>query len=136
MPIIKQTFGEAVSRILKEKQWSYRRAKIATGIDHYTIGEMAAGAVPKRGVVIEWAQALKEPINPWLALAGYDPIPPELVEGEKHPGFTDYIVDGVHISIHESMGQVSEEKLEYIAKLVKDDEVWARAKEREKEEDT
>lgn len=79
MPIIKKEFGEEVAEKLKQKGWSYRRAKIATGIDHYTIGEMASGVVPKKGAVIDWAQALHENVNKWLVLAGYDPIPEELI---------------------------------------------------------
>lgn len=82
MPRTSEEFAAAVRRVLEERHWSYRRATVATGIDHGTIGFMAIGIVPKRGVVIEWAQALKEPINDWLKLAGYDPIPENLVTRE------------------------------------------------------
>lgn len=64
---------------MKERGWSYRRARIATGIDHGTIGDMATGVVPRKGVVVDWAQTLKENVNWWLELAGYDPIPENLV---------------------------------------------------------
>lgn len=80
MPTIKEQFGTEVRKRLDEKGWSFRRAKIGTGLDHYTIGEMSHGVVPSRGKVIQWAQAIGENINWWLELAGYEPIPMELLE--------------------------------------------------------
>ena len=80
MPVrVSEEFGAEVRARLKGKGWSYRRATIATGIDHGTIGMMASGVVPKKGVVIDWATHFGEDVNKWLVLAGYDPIPEELV---------------------------------------------------------
>jgi hypothetical protein len=76
---IVSNFGLEVRAILEQKGWSFRRATINTGIPHTTIGMMADGLVPGKDHIINWAVALKEPINKWLTLAGYDPIPENLV---------------------------------------------------------
>lgn len=80
---ISEEFGRIVRDRLKEKGWSFRRACIATGVDYGTIGNMADGIVPRKGHVIDWAIGLGEDINYWLALAGYDTIPPKLVSGAE-----------------------------------------------------
>jgi len=40
---------------------------------------MAQGIVPGADHIIAWAKGLRQDINKWLTLAGYDPIPEELV---------------------------------------------------------
>ena len=78
-------FGAAVQAVLNDHGWSFRGATIATGIDYNTIGNMKSGIVPSRGKVIEWAEKINEPINKWLVLAGYEPIPAELCLPEDMP---------------------------------------------------
>jgi len=50
---------------------------IKTGIDHTTIMAMSHGRVPKKGLVIDFATGIGEPVNKWLQLAGYPPLPTE-----------------------------------------------------------
>jgi len=33
--------------------------------------------VPSKAIVVQWATAIGEPVNKWLALAGYEPLPGE-----------------------------------------------------------
>ncbi len=73
-----ETLGTAVSKKLKERGWTLRQASIRTHVSHNTIGDMAQGIIPGRGMVIQWAEGLNESVNDWLVLAGYDPIPTEL----------------------------------------------------------
>lgn len=91
MPRISPQLGEAVKAVLAEKGWSYRRASIATGLQHATIGAMASGIVPGKDHIINWAVALNEPINKWLELAGYDRLPANLVI--EQPELWDWLVD-------------------------------------------
>jgi lambda repressor-like predicted transcriptional regulator len=88
LPVINTQFGEEVRKRLEQHGWSFRGATIATGIDYGTIGNMASGMVPRKGVIVDWAIALKEDVNWWLELAGYPPIPPEVL----HPKPGDIIV--------------------------------------------
>ena len=58
---------------------------------------MSDGMVPGADHVIQWAKALKEPINKWLELAGYEPIPEELISERPDPmlvreQMADYLV--------------------------------------------
>ena len=76
---ITSEFGRAVKRELEDRGWSYLRACVGTGIPGATIGRMAQGIVPGADHVIAWAKGLRQDINKWLTLAGYDPIPEELV---------------------------------------------------------
>ena len=58
---------------------SYRHAEQQTGVNYSTIYTIVSrGRIPTRGQVIEWAEGLNEPVNKWLILAGYEPIPIEL----------------------------------------------------------
>lgn len=79
---VNEEFGKAVRQKLEEKGWSFRRATIASGVTYGTIGNMAAGMVPGRDHIIDWAVALGEDVNYWLKLAGYEPIPCNLVSKE------------------------------------------------------
>lgn len=72
-------FGAAIKDRLEKRQWSYRRAAINTGLRYGTIGNMASGLIPGEDHIIRWAEAIGENINYWLQLAGYRPIPEELV---------------------------------------------------------
>ena len=66
---------------------SYRDAEQKTGVNYSTIYMIVSrGRIPTRGQVIEWAEGIKEPINHWLELAGYDPISSTLVNnGSSDP---------------------------------------------------
>jgi len=64
---------------------SYREAEDVTGLERTTLFRMRKrGWRPSRGMVIQFAEALREPINDWLVVAQYDPIPEELVHEETH----------------------------------------------------
>jgi hypothetical protein len=75
MARISPEFGEKIAEALRERSWSHQRACVATGVPGATIGRMALGIVPGADHVIAWAQGIKQDINMWLVLAGYDPIP-------------------------------------------------------------
>ena len=63
---------------------SLRQAERITGINYSTIHAMISRVhIPSRGQVIEWAEGLKEDINHWLRLAGYDPIEIELIDEDS-----------------------------------------------------
>lgn len=81
-------FGAAVREALGSRGLSLRQAQIKTNIDHTTILKMSKGWRPKKGVLIDFAVGLSEPINKWLQLAGYDPLPTEPVKtaGSEPPG--------------------------------------------------
>jgi hypothetical protein len=72
-------FAEAVNKVLADRNLHLRGAEYKTGLDHTTVNRMKNGLVPSRGKIIEWAEGLGESINHWLGLAGYDPIPENLV---------------------------------------------------------
>jgi transcriptional regulator with XRE-family HTH domain len=93
LPRINERFGEAIKKKLEEKGWSFRGACIATGIAYGTIGNMQNGMVPTADNIIKWAKGLKEPINPWMELAGYEPIPEELVK--ETPEIPQTIMDSI-----------------------------------------
>lgn len=76
---IDEKFGEAVKELLDSRGLSTRGAKYKTGIDAGTILNMRNGEVPRKGVIIDFAQKMGEPINKWLELAGYDLISTELL---------------------------------------------------------
>ena len=60
---------------------SYREAYDKTRVEQTTLIRMRKyGLRPSRGKVIEFAEGLGEPINRWLEVAEYPPIPPDLVE--------------------------------------------------------
>lgn len=75
--------GTEMQNRLQDRKWSYRRAAICTGLRHSTIGDMASGLVPGKDHIIDWAVAIDEPINYWLELAGYEPIPARAVVTEE-----------------------------------------------------
>jgi len=79
MSRVNEEFGKAVQEKLQKRGWSHQRAWINTTIPGATIGRMALGLVPGEDHIIKWAKALGENINYWLQLAGYDPIPEELI---------------------------------------------------------
>ncbi len=79
MAVISEEFGHRMKEELERRGWSYQRACVASGVPTPTIGRMALGIVPGKDHIINWAVAIQEPINEWLVLAGYDPIPEELV---------------------------------------------------------
>jgi transcriptional regulator with XRE-family HTH domain len=85
MAHISEAFGKEVKKRLDERGWSHLRANVATGIPSATIGRMALGIVPGEDHVIKWAKALNESINYWLDLAGYEPIPANLICETKTP---------------------------------------------------
>jgi hypothetical protein len=68
--------------------------------------------VPKEGVLVNLAVTLNEPVNKWLELAGYEPIPPELVTEQYHA-----LTDEVLRSIESSAGR--EAKIEAAFKFVR-----------------
>jgi hypothetical protein len=86
MARISEDFGRAVQRELDDKGWSHQRACVATSIPSATIGRMALGIVPGEDHIIRWAKGLRQPINQWLILAGYEPIPEELIRVEDQEG--------------------------------------------------
>lgn len=75
----KAELGERVKLVLKDREWSYQRASVATEIPAPTIARMALGIVPGADHIINWARAIGQNINEWLILAGYEPIPVHLV---------------------------------------------------------
>lgn len=96
MARIREGFGQAVADKLKEKRWSYRQAALVTGIDYNTIYNMKTGITPTRGKVIQWAEGLREPINEWLKLAGYEEVSPSLVEGTVIEWNAREMIDSLH----------------------------------------
>ncbi len=74
-----------------------RGAEYRTGIDHTTILNMRNGRVPGKGAVIDFAIGLGEDVNAWLELAGFEPIPGELVcpvlPDRVREDITRYLVD-------------------------------------------
>lgn len=77
------SFGAAVRQLLGQRKLSLRAAAYKTGLDHTTIMDMGRGHVPQRRTVMDFARGLGEPVNKWLQLAGYDPIPE--AEGAQQP---------------------------------------------------
>lgn len=115
MPRVIEEFGKEVRQRLAIKGWSFRRATIASEIPHTTIGAMADGVVPGENHIIKWAKALKEPINYWLELAGYDPIALELcgvqdMETEeflrlKYPNLSDSAIDNLASEVRDMVAK-------------------------------
>lgn len=71
-------FGDAVREACERHKFtSTRHAGYRTGIDYSLISKMQNGTVPGIKVIIRWATAIEEPVNKWLELAGYDPVPTE-----------------------------------------------------------
>ena len=117
MPRVIKAFGEEVRKRLVAKGWSFRRATISTEIPHTTIGAMADGVIPGEDHIIKWAKALKEPINEWLTLAGYDPIPEELISERPDPmlvreQMAEYLVETGRLSAEQAKEVLSELKAE------------------------
>jgi len=72
--VVADDFGEEVRTTLAVRRLSLRGASIKTGLAHTTIMKMTRGKIPSRATLYDWATALGEPVNKWLALAGYAPI--------------------------------------------------------------
>ena len=81
LPKVDEEFGKAVDDAMKARGLSNRGVMIKSRgkIDYGTVQNMRSGLVPKKGVVIDFAITIGEDINHWLTLAGYDPIPTELI---------------------------------------------------------
>ncbi len=113
MPRVNERFGEEVQRVLKEHGWSYRRATIATGVDYGTVGNMAMGMVPRKGVVIDWAIGIKEDVNRWLELADYESLPPQPLPVET----VDEIIDRIREE-NKDKPEFKEEDLDVIRRVI------------------
>ena len=73
-------FADAVERAWKKHNLgNYRNAEDVTKVERTTLLRMRASVIPSRGKVIQWAEGIKENVNHWLQLAGYDPIPESLI---------------------------------------------------------
>jgi len=110
---ISKAFGEQVRQVLANRGWSHLRANVASSIPSATIGRMALGIVPGSDHVIAWAKALKEPINKWLDLAGYDPIPENLISVRPDPmivreQMAEYLVETGRLTSEEAAKALSE----------------------------
>jgi len=119
MSRVNEEFGKAVQEKLRERGWSHQRAWIATTIPGATIGRMALGLVPGEDHIIKWATALGENVNSWLELAGYDPIPEELVR-ETKSFYSTVMVDDIEVRVKSKTEKLSPEALENIQKVVRD----------------
>jgi transcriptional regulator with XRE-family HTH domain len=105
-------FGEAVSELLDARGLSLRAAALKTGVDHTTISQMRSGMIPKKGIIIDWAVGLGEEINHWLKLAGYEPIPENLIT-EREPG-----KESILTQLRISAGKLSKDDIEAIKKEI------------------
>lgn len=118
---IQEQFHKAVLEAFERHGFqSYRHAELLTGVNYSTIYAMASRKrVPTRGQVIEWAEGLKEPINEWLELAGYDPIPSALVQnGESPANDTERFI----IRAYRGGNPKERKKLEEIARKICEEE--------------
>lgn len=117
---INTQFGEAVKKALEERGWSHQRAHVNVGVPGATIGRMALGIVPGEDHIIKWAMGLKEPINDWLELAGYEPIPPEkLGPPAKFINKNLVAVDDILVYLRQQGSTLDDEDLREIADLVR-----------------
>ena len=115
MPKPNPEFAEAVAEALRHHNLTLRGAEYKTGIDHTTVTKMVNGLPPSRGKVIEWAEGLGENINHWLELAGWEPIPPALVEG----GISDRVIERAAEYLAEK--GLSKEEIEELKRVVSKD---------------
>lgn len=112
MPKVSEKFGAAVRELLDSRGLTLRAASLKTGVDHTTIKQMRDGLVPKKGIVIDFAQGMDENINHWLELAGYEPIPPRLIRGGLEP---------VQVYLRKTHGhKLSDEEIEAILRVIEE----------------
>jgi hypothetical protein len=99
---------------------TYRHAEDVTGVERTCLMRLREGPKPSRGKIIEWAQGIGENINHWLGLAGYDPIPIELLE-EPPPGKKKYYIhfDDMDIAITYS-GELTDEDIPAIMPAIEE----------------
>lgn len=69
-----QALGAEVRRVLAERGLSDRGAAIKTGLARNTIDALKRGVNVNRTTIYKWAKSINEPVNKWLALAGYSHI--------------------------------------------------------------
>lgn len=119
---IQERFHKAVLDAFERHGFqSYRHAELLTGVNYSTIYAMASRKrVPTRGQVIEWAEGLKEPINDWLELAGYDPISSALIQDGESPS-TDTEKFIIH-AYRSASTPAERKKLEDIAREICEEE--------------
>lgn len=71
--IYSDDFAQAVRRALGNR--SYRQVAARARISASYIGDLVQGRVPKRDIVIAFAEATGADVGELLRLAGYDPLP-------------------------------------------------------------
>ena len=85
----KQALRQAVSEAWERHNLgTYSQAERRLDIERTSLLRLRKYGIGSKTILIEWAVGLREDINYWFEIAGYDPIPPELL----HPKPGDIIV--------------------------------------------
>lgn len=116
-----QIFHKAVMEAWKRHGFkSYRQAEVITGINYTALYNMQGlGRIPSRSKVIEWAEGIGEPINKWLELADYEPLPTELVKNEDGTVRVAKMHGAEFYLRMEKGAEVDEEMLKAIREVIK-----------------
>jgi len=75
-----ETLGTRLTRARESLGLSYAAMGIKLGLDGSTVWNIERGKHVKMETVVQIASKLREPVNDWLRLAGYEPIEPTLDE--------------------------------------------------------
>ena len=117
-----EIFHKAVMEAWKRHGFkSYRQAEVITGINYTALYNMhGLGRILTRSKVIEWAEGIGEPINKWLELADYEPIPAELVEDDEGNTIRVAQMHGAEFYLRMEKGaEVDEEIIKAIQDVIK-----------------